>query len=209
MSLSTVVGEHQRRREADKSNIMTLVFMPVKPNHPTRQHTDDLVVAMDLGSHRLLGFDNNATNGTFSLGLNLLKEHAQLELRYDLLDCNIDVCSREVLIHFSDNYDYADIRKDYVHNEVQNQEMGFKFHGYVIENEYAARVQDLRTYDSICRDVVRRWTHPLVPDSNIHGTTNFQLFGNGVFKEHGVKAQRSVRVRQRTTPARQHTSEAA
>lgn len=34
------------------------------------------------------------------------QEHGELELRSDLLDCNVDVCSPEVLVQLSDNFDY-------------------------------------------------------------------------------------------------------
>lgn len=34
------------------------------------------------------------------------QEHGELQLRSDLLDCNVDVCSPEVLVQISDNFDY-------------------------------------------------------------------------------------------------------
>ena len=34
------------------------------------------------------------------------QEHGELELRSDLLDCHVDVCSPEVLVQLSDNFDY-------------------------------------------------------------------------------------------------------
>lgn len=194
MNLGAAVDAHKKRRAKDKTSIMSLVFMPAKTSHPTREYTDDLVVAMNHSTQQILSFDNNMNRGTFGIGLDLLEEHAQMDFRYDLLDCNIDICSPEVLIQFSDNYDYGDIRRDYVRNEVLNKELGWKYFAYVIENEYAARVQDLCTYDSICRDMLRRWTYPLVPDSNIHGRTNFKLYGNGVFKEENVRTHRSVKL---------------
>ena len=36
-------------------------------------------------------------------------------------------------------------------------------YGYLLQNEYAARVHDLRTYHFICRDIVNRWVYPPVP----------------------------------------------
>ena len=50
-----------------------------------------------------------------------LKEQERAVLRYDLLDCNIDICSPEVLIQIADNYDYQDLRQDFVRREVQNK----------------------------------------------------------------------------------------
>jgi translation initiation factor eIF-2B subunit epsilon len=149
---------------------------------------------LDHKTHQILSFHNDPRSGRFGINLDFLKEHDQMELRYDLLDCSIDICSPEVLIHFSDNYDYTDIRRDYLHREVQNKELGWKYHAHILDNEYAARVQDLRTYDSICRDMLRRWTYPLVPDSNINGSTNFRLHGNGTFKENNVLTHRSVKL---------------
>ena len=116
MDLGAAVETHRQRRQHDKCSIMSLVFMPAKTSHPTREYTDDLVVAIDHSTHQILSFDNNTHRGTFRVSLDLLKEHAQMDFRYDLLDCNIDICSPEVLIHFSDNYDYVDIRRDYIHN---------------------------------------------------------------------------------------------
>ncbi len=40
-------------------------------------------------------------------------------------------------------------------------------YGYQLQNEYAARVLDPRTYHIICRDIVTRWVYPIVPDANI------------------------------------------
>ena len=157
-NLANAVAAHKARRDKDKSSIMTLIFMPAKTTHPTRDFTDDLVVAMDADTQQLLSFENNKNQGTFGVHLRMLQEHRNMRFRYDLLDCNIDICSPEVLIQFSDNCDYSDIRRNYVRNEVQNQDLGWKFFAHVIQNEYAARIQDLCTYDSISRDMVRRWT---------------------------------------------------
>lgn len=43
------------------------------------------------------------------------QEHGELELRSDLLDCHVDVCSPEVLVQLSDNFDYQVRCNDHVH----------------------------------------------------------------------------------------------
>lgn len=40
------------------------------------------------------------------------QEHGELQLRSDLLDCHVDVCSPEVLVQLSDNFDYQ-VREGY------------------------------------------------------------------------------------------------
>lgn len=37
---------------------------------------------------------------------------------------------------------------------------------YVAKDGYAARVQDTKSYDAISKDILSRWTFPLVPDNN-------------------------------------------
>ena len=98
--------------------------------------------------------------------LSLLLEHEEAVARYDLVDTGIDLCSPEVLVQVSDNYDYQHLRTDYLANELVNLELGFRFYIHELRNGYAARISDPRTYDLISRDVVRRWVYPLAPDAN-------------------------------------------
>lgn len=51
-------------------------------------------------------------------------QQESLAIRSDLMDCYIDICSPEVLLKFAENFDYGDIRQDFLHNEVQNYEFG-------------------------------------------------------------------------------------
>lgn len=49
----------------------------------------------------------------------------------------IHMCSRDVLVQFSDNYDYKDITEDYLTNEVNNITFGYKYYAYFNDNSYA------------------------------------------------------------------------
>lgn len=41
--------------------------------------------------------------------------------------------------------DYLDIRKHFIQNEVLNWELGMHIYGFILRNEYAARIHDCRT----------------------------------------------------------------
>lgn len=60
------------------------------------------------------------------------QEHGELQIRSDLLDCHVDVCSPEVLVQISDNFDYQDMRQDFVANEAANHELGNKILAHVV-----------------------------------------------------------------------------
>jgi translation initiation factor eIF-2B subunit epsilon len=99
----------------------------------------------------------------------LLKEHPELEVRADLIDCGIDVCSVDVPSLFQDNFDYQDLRRDFLHGVLTSDLLMKKVHCYVLREGYAARVRDTRSYDAVSKDILARWTFPLVPDNNHPG----------------------------------------
>lgn len=63
---------------------------------------------------------------------------------------------------------------------------------------YLARVKDLRTYDSVSKDILHRWTYPYVPDNNIVGDTNFSFSRGMIYKEDDVKLSRTCSIFEET-----------
>jgi translation initiation factor eIF-2B subunit epsilon len=133
MNLSAAISDHKERRQKDSSVIMTVVFGEANTTHPTRPLVDDLVVAIDKASGQIVQFDDQRSNDKIVMPIEFFKEHAEIQFRYDLLDTHVDICSPEVLMQFSDNFDYQDIRKDFIHNEAANFELGNKILAHVIQ----------------------------------------------------------------------------
>lgn len=84
---------------------------------------------------------------------------------------------------FQDNFDYGDIRRDFVHGVLTSDLLMKNIYCYIAKDGYAARVKDTKSYDSIrlvitptrllfsanwafSKDILSRWTFPLVPDDN-------------------------------------------
>ena len=65
---------------------------------------------------------------------------------------------------------------------------------YPPQNEYAARVHDLRTYHTICRDIVTRWVYPLVPDAQLLQDGSYIHSKRYIYKENGCKVSRSAKI---------------
>jgi translation initiation factor eIF-2B subunit epsilon len=89
------------------------------------------------------------------------ENRASLQLRYDLLDCHIDICAPTVLQLFHAEFDYRDLRADFIRgvlNVSELVELQNAIHIHVTsDNEYAVRVRDLPTYASVSVDVLHRW----------------------------------------------------
>jgi len=192
VDLTDVIRVHKERHKRDSSAIMTLLMKPIGPSsssepydgndgnvllhNPVRQTPDDLVVGLDpTRDNRVLVYDNDASRTSVSVPCSFLASHPYVDLRTDLLDCGIDVCSPDVLARMADEFDYRDIRREFVANSVAEEEEGLqnKVYAHLLgRSEYAARAHDVATYHCISRDLLRRWCHPVVPDNLPAGYEN-------------------------------------
>ena len=66
---------------------------------------EPVLVAVDPATQRLLRYDT-LEGGHPALEAQLWGERDLVSLRTDLCDCHIAICSLEVLVAFSDNFDY-------------------------------------------------------------------------------------------------------
>ncbi|KAJ1424856.1 nucleotide-diphospho-sugar transferase [Ochromonadaceae sp. CCMP2298] len=195
INLKEAIAFHARKRREDINNVMTVVLKKVQKTAGAKRLLDDLVVAVDRTSSQIVLFENSTKKKAVNVSLELLQEHPRgLTFHTDLLDCNVDICSPELIVQFSDNFDYQDIRRDFIQNEVSNWSLGKNIYGYLIQHEYAARVQDFRSYHSICRDIVTRWVYPLVPDAQLVAGSTYVHTKQYAYRESGVRVARSATV---------------
>ncbi|XP_020606642.1 translation initiation factor eIF-2B subunit epsilon-like [Orbicella faveolata] len=167
MKLEQVLQEHKDRRKKDKASLMTMVFKVANPGHRTRCQEEDLIVALDSTTGRILQCEKTANKKRFSFPLSLFSDNNNIQIRYDLLDCNICICSTTVPQLFTDNFDYQ-TRDDFVRGILVNEEiMGNQIHSFVISDKYAARVSNPYMYDTISKDILSRWAYPIVPDNSV------------------------------------------
>lgn len=89
-------------------------------------------------------------------------------LRYDLTDCGIYICAPDVLVLFSDNFDFQHIQRDFIRGVLSEEELGNKLFVHELSSgEYGAVCANLRAYAAISKDIMQRWLYPLCPDSNL------------------------------------------
>jgi translation initiation factor eIF-2B subunit epsilon len=107
VNLKEAIAFHKRKRKEDINSVMTVVLKEVQKTAGAKRILDDLTVATDRMSGQIVLFENNYKKSTVSTSLELLAEHPRgLTFYTDLLDCNVDICSPELLLQFSDNFDY-------------------------------------------------------------------------------------------------------
>ncbi|KAF5330335.1 hypothetical protein D9619_005811 [Psilocybe cf. subviscida] len=170
--IDEVVRVHKERRRTNKDAIMTMVVKESGERHRTRPTGESSVFVLDPETSECLHYEHvqgHPKKKDVKVPREVFAAHPELDIRNDLLDCSIDVCSVEVPSLFQDNFDYLDIRRDFVHGILTSDILMKNIYCYVAEEGYAARVQDTRSYESISKDILSRWTFPLVPDDNHPG----------------------------------------
>ncbi|MCO5600458.1 hypothetical protein L7F22_054571 [Adiantum nelumboides] len=83
-----------------------------------------------------------------------------------------------------------------VHSELSRSEIsGNKIFTYEIYEEYAARIDNLRSYDSVSKDIIHRWTYPIVPDIRFAGNNvGLKIERCNVYRENGVLLPLSAQI---------------
>lgn len=106
MNLGDAIAFHKEKKKVDNNAIMTVALKAVQKSASVVPVLDDLVVAMDRHSNQIVLFDNDITMKEVRVPLEVMADHPGVNIRTDLLDCHVDICSPELLLQFSDNFDY-------------------------------------------------------------------------------------------------------
>uniref|UniRef100_A0A7S2JV07 Translation initiation factor eIF2B subunit epsilon n=1 Tax=Leptocylindrus danicus TaxID=163516 RepID=A0A7S2JV07_9STRA len=186
------LAQHKARRKKDSSAIMTILFHKCGPASKAshRQVDDDLVVGFSRvkEGNRILVYDDDARNSDLSIPTSFFFGN-NIQVRNDLVDTGISICSPDVLARFSDEFDYRDIQKQFVRNSVAEEEEGLQnriYAHFLGDGEYATRVHNPRSYASISRQLLKRWAFPVVPDNPPSGYEKYYRYTVGrkyVYKE--------------------------
>lgn len=206
LPLESALAAHRARRAKDKNAIMTMVLREAGPKHRTKAQSVNPVFVVDPSKDRCLHFEqmpNKDGTHIVSIDPDLLSSHQEIEIRQDLIDCGIDICTPDVLALWSDNFDFQYPRKGFLHSVLKDYELNGKtIHTHIVTDHYAARVRNLHAYDSVSKDIVSRWAYPLCPDSNLLQSQSYRLDKGNVYKEEGVILARDCVIHSKTVIGR-------
>ncbi|KAK1248195.1 hypothetical protein MKX08_006415 [Trichoderma sp. CBMAI-0020] len=202
--LDDALAAHRKRREASAANIMTMILHSGGPEeHRTKTNGITPVFVVDTKTQRCLHYDEmNPLQSDHYLSMDpaIAEElSTEFEIRADLIDAQIDICTPEVLALWSESFDYELPRRNFLHGVLKDWELNGKMiYAEIFEDGYAARASNLQMYDSISRDILGRWTFPFIPENNIFLNQTFKKHINNVIIEtgashaHDAKLQNSV-----------------
>jgi translation initiation factor eIF-2B subunit epsilon len=203
LPIDAILARHRARREADKNAIMTMILRDGGlGEHRTKSQGITPVFVVDPTKSRCLHYQEMhalQANKYIDIDPELISTHTEMEIRTDLIDCGIDICTPEVLALWAESFDYEVPRRHFLHGVLKDYELNGKtIHTEIVEEHYAARVFNLQAYDAVSKDVLGRWTYPLVPDSNLVMGQSYKFERGGMCKENGVVLARTCKVGKRT-----------
>merc|ERR1719375_1299252 len=181
--LAPVLEAHRARKKRDKDALlMTLTASRV--SHPAcraREGREGVMMTYDPASCQLLGYDKCERSGggdgggggpdVMALDTAAFGERSQVQVRTDLADCHIDVCSPEVLGIVNDNFDYQHLRDDFITGVLSEEELGKKIYLHELSGlGRAARATNLRAFDAASKDVLGQWFWPYSISAGLVGT---------------------------------------
>lgn len=196
MSIDPALAKHRARREKSKDAIMTMVLREAGAGHRTKSNASRPVFVIDPGAERCLYYEEMGSrrgrNRHITLDPELLTSNTEIDVREDLIDCHIDICTLDVLAQWSDNFDFQSLRKSFLRGVLKDYETyGKTIHTYIVTDQYAARVKSLRAYNAISKDIMGRWVYPLCPDSNLVPDQNYRFRKGKVYQEDTVMIGRA------------------
>lgn len=207
MNLTEALQLHKKRRQTDKNYIMTMVLKESSPLHRARERCESGVFALDPASGECVAYECVESDACRAVTLPIprlagtgasLKE---LDIRYDLMDCQIDICSLNVLALFTENFDYQDMRRDFLRGVLTSEILGVRIATHLLTREYASRVRSPHLYDSISKDIVGRWAFPVVPEADILEEQSYVFRRGNRYLGPDVVLSRSATVAQNTVLA--------
>ena len=200
IALEPALAKHRARREKDKNAIMTMILREAGIRHRSKSRSLRPVFVIDPATERCLHYEEisrgRRSTNYVTLDPDILTTGSEIEIREDLIDCRIDICTQDVLLAWSDNFDYTTVRRSFLRGVLKDYETyGKTVHTYVVTDNYAARLKSLRAYDAINKDIMGRWTYPFCPDSNLIADQNYHVRKGKNYQETDVRITGTANVK--------------
>ena len=176
---------------------MTKVMIQQPFTEATRALSEEVFVVGNPQTNEIYKYADKSYEGTQDntfLSISDLEElkrpQTDIELRYDLIDTEINICAAEVIGYFDENFDYETLKSDFINNLLESEIVEDKMHYHEIKGSgYYALVNDPRVYQAVSYDIISRSLYPYTMDNNIllPKGSNYHSFGPNQYKEDKVQ----------------------
>ncbi|KAI8066716.1 nucleotide-diphospho-sugar transferase [Gongronella butleri] len=194
IKLDKAIEAHRARKKTDKNAIMTMVVKEAARAHTSRPLEASSVFVLDPDSSQCLFYEPVEAlpkKERIEFAPALFEHHQTIEIRNDLVDPRVDICSVEVPALFTENFDWQRLRRDFVHGIITSDILGKTIYTHPVAEAYIAHIQNERIYNTVSMHVLNRWAFPIVPETNLNPGDDYEFMRGNVYKASDVILSRS------------------
>ncbi|CEO99312.1 Translation initiation factor eIF2B subunit epsilon [Plasmodiophora brassicae] len=198
VDMKPVIADHQSRAAADPNAVMTVVLKPAVRKHRIRPDGDNLFVAISPVTMQLLAYANGHLHSRLPVDVDIMIDNAAATFHTNLFDTFIYICSTAVLDLFADQFDMQNIEHDLFAQVLGSSSiLGYSVFAHIVPDRYAARVNGVKTYDAVSRDIIERWAFRFAVDNGCDShCASYSSQRMNIFKEVGEGALSPPRIAQ-------------
>ncbi|KAJ2720347.1 translation initiation factor eIF-2B epsilon subunit, GEF, partial [Coemansia sp. Benny D115] len=134
INIADIVNMHVENPDKDK--VVTMVLQETTSEHRARDKSEEVVYVIEPRTNRLLTLDSATTlpeTKIMDLPLEVITDHPEIEIRNDLMDTNVYVCSPKIFALFKDSFDYQTMRSDFIQKTSISELESATFYAHVLE----------------------------------------------------------------------------
>eukprot|EP01071_Lankesteria_metandrocarpae_P010165 Lankesteria_metandrocarpae@DN5301_c0_g1_i1.p1 len=202
-NLEPVIRLHKERRAANPMALMTKVFAATTVTSRRKSAFDDSVVVYDSSTSEMICWQSLVDSPNFVLPNDLMKRNSsgdRVQIRYDLADFGVSICSKRVLKLFSEAFDCLCFRKDFCYDLLSKLLKEDIIYTHVLEPAdsqdllpFTARVTDFRTMLATCFAIQERAAFPVVLDCfSFDGVPLLISLGRACYKANSAQLHESA-----------------
>lgn len=184
---------HVARKRQDKNCIMSMVLRQASALHRTRSNRTGLFI-VDNSTNKLVAYHKSVLQKEVDIEASELLKFTDVSFRNDLIDCRVDICAMDVPALFTENFDYENLRDDFVRGVLTSDLLGKTIYTHIVDDGYAARVESFKTYKAVTKDIVSRYAYPLVVDRNELPDQSYKYQRGHIYKEKDVILSQSCSI---------------
>ncbi|OHT04037.1 hypothetical protein TRFO_28532 [Tritrichomonas foetus] len=167
--LKSLVKEHEDRfnnaSAKDLKPILTICFTQSSEEESYSAVVNDAGTLLHLHAPPELSFNNSSP---LKIDPSFFKSQKAIRIKTGLNDSHIYICNTQILANFTENFDWHNVANDCIPSQLRNVEiLRQSVYSAVIQNSYAATIDDLPSYLNASLAVVRRWLYPVTLEMNI------------------------------------------
>lgn len=114
-----------------------MILKQAAPGHRSRSSGQDSIFFLDSNSGECLHYESSPSfplKKRFAMEADLISPaHPTVQINNNLIDCQIDICSLEVLLLYTENFDYQSPRQDFLRGVLESDILNKHIYTHIIE----------------------------------------------------------------------------